>query len=171
MGVVARFYHRGAAAILDEQIVGVASEKEIDCAAAKDLITLFARDVGHGDNEIGPFATQRRGLLIQGGDRRKEPQVSRVRRADAVVISRAGEPDAHAVETHDGAVPEVRQRLPIRAAQVGGIKRELGFGHPLQEGCLAEIQFVVARYEDVGRDQIGQRHDMRAVIDARHQRG
>src|SRR5262249_36330251 len=59
VGVVARFYHRGAAAILDEQIVGMASEKEIDCAAAKDLVTLFASDVGNGDNEIGAFATQR----------------------------------------------------------------------------------------------------------------
>src|SRR5215813_7441820 len=68
VGVVARLYHGGAAAILDEQIVGVASEKEIDCAAAKDLVTLFASDVGHGDNEIGAFATQRRGLLIQGGN-------------------------------------------------------------------------------------------------------
>jgi hypothetical protein len=87
VGVVARFDHGVAAAILDEQIVGVASEKEIDCAAAKDLVTLFAGDVGNGDNEIGAFATQRRGLLIQGGDRRKESQVSRVRRADAVRTS------------------------------------------------------------------------------------
>src|SRR5262245_59243806 len=45
--VVARLYHGGAAAILDEQIVGVASEKEIDCAAAKDLVTLFAGDVSN----------------------------------------------------------------------------------------------------------------------------
>ena len=171
VGVVARFYHRGAAAILDEQIVGVASEKEIDCAAAKDLVTLFAGDMSHGDDEIGAFAAQRRGLFIQGGDRRQESEVSRVGRADAVVIGRAGEPDADAVDGHDGAILEVRQRLPFRAAQVGGIKRELGFGHPLQECGLAEIEFVIARYEDVGRDQIGQRHDVRAVIDARHQRG
>jgi hypothetical protein len=112
--------------------MGMASEKEIDCAAAKDLVTLFASDVSHGDNEIGAFATQRRGLFIQGGYRRKESQVSRVRRADAVVIGRAGEPDADAVDGHNGAILEVRQRLPIRAAQVGGIKRELGFGHPLR---------------------------------------
>ena len=59
VGVVARFHHGVAAAILDEQIMGVASEKTIDCAATKDLVTLFAGDVGHGDNEIGTFATQR----------------------------------------------------------------------------------------------------------------
>jgi len=41
VGVVAGFDHGGAAAILDEQIVSVASEKEIDCAAAKDLVALF----------------------------------------------------------------------------------------------------------------------------------
>ena len=78
-----------------------------------------------------------------------------------VVIGRAGEPDAHAVDGHDGAVLEVRQRLPIGAAQVGGIERELGLRHALQEDRLAEIEFVIARRENVGREQIGER-EMRA---------
>ena len=88
-----------------------------------------------------------------------------------VVVGRAGEPDAHAVERDDGAVLEVRQRLAVGAAQVGGIERELGLGHASQEDRLAEIELVVAGRENVGRDQIGERDDVLAAVDARHQRG
>src|SRR5262252_11202999 len=85
VGVVARLYHGGAAAILDEQIVGVASEKEIDCAAAKDLVTLFAGDVSNRDDEVGSFAAQRLSLVVQGGNSWEECQVPRIGCADTVV--------------------------------------------------------------------------------------
>ena len=43
--------------------------------------------------------------------------------------------------------------------------------HAVQEHVLAEIVFVVARHEEVGRDQVGERDDVLAAVDARHQRG
>ena len=72
---------------------------------------------------------------------------------------------------HDRAVLELRQRLAVGAAQVGGIERKLRLGHALEENRLAEIELVVAGREDVRRDQIGERDDVRAAVDARHQRG
>ena len=46
------------------------------------------------------------------------------KRAADCVVGRAGQPDAHAVERNDLAVLELRQRLAVRSAQVGGIERE-----------------------------------------------
>jgi hypothetical protein len=94
----------------------------------------------------------------------------RARYARRTVICRAGEPDAHPADRHDGAVLEVRQRRSIAAAQIGGIERKLGLAHALEEGGLSEIELVVARREDVRRDQIGQREDVRAAVEARHKR-
>ena len=40
-----------------------------------------------------------------------------------------------------------------------------------EEHRLAEIELVVAGHEDVRRDHVGERDDVRAAVDARHQRG
>ena len=97
------------------------------------------------------------------GDGRQEFQVLRARHARRVVVGRAGEADAHAAEVDDGAVLEARQRPPVGAAQVGGIERKLRLRHALEEHRLAEIELVVAGRENVGRDHVGQRDDMRAA--------
>ena len=98
-------------------------------------------------------------------------QVAGTRGARRAVEGGAGEPDAHAVERDDLAIAEARQRLAVRHAQVGGIERELRLLHPLEEYLLAEVELVVAWREDLGRDHVGERNDVLAAVEARHQRG
>ena len=170
MGVVARFHYGVAAVEFDEEIMIVAAVHEIDRAALENRIVLFAAGMDHRHDEIRPFTPQRLGCVLRGCDRGQECQVFGARRAGRFVIGRAGEPDAHAVDARDGAVLEVRQRLPIGAAQVGGVERELGLRHALEKGCLAEIEFVITRHENVGCEQIGKGENTGAPVEARHQR-
>ena len=151
--------------------MGVTGEHEIDRAGAENLVALLAGGMGHGHDEVGPIAAQRLRLFGHGRDRRQKPQVARIGRAGAVVEGRAGEADAHAVDGHDGTVLELRQRLPVGATQVGGIEREVRLRHALQEDRLAEIEFVVAGHENIRRDEIAERDDVGAAVDAGHQRG
>ena len=59
---------------------------------------------------------------------------------------------------------------PSASAQIGGVERKLRLRHALEKRGLAEIELVIARHENVRPDHVGQRHDVRAVIDPRHQR-
>ncbi len=170
MRVVARLDHGVAAVELDEEIVIVAAEHEIDRAGVEYRVVLLAAGMRHRDDEIRALAAQRLGLLPDGRDRRQELQVPRTGRARGPVIGRADEPDAYAADGDDRAILEARQRLPVRRPQVGGKERKLGLAHALQEVRLAEIELVVAGRENVGRDQVGQRDDVGAVVDGRHQR-
>ncbi len=149
----------------------MAGENEIDRIAAIDLVTLLARDMRDGDDEVGALGPQRLGLIDERRDRRQELEVAGIGRARAVLVGRAGEPDAHAADGHDRAVLEVGQRRAVRRAQVRGVARKPGLAHALEEDRLAEIVFVVAGREDVGPHHVGQRHDARALVDARHQGG
>ena len=149
----------------------MAGENEIDRIAAIDLVTLLARDMRDGDDEVGALGPQRLGLIDERRDRRQEFEVAGIGRARAVLVGRAGEPDAHAADGHDRAVLEVGQRRAVRRAQVRGVARKPGLAHALEEDRLAEIVFVVAGREDVGPHHVGQRHDAGALVEARHQRG
>ena len=171
MGVVARFRHGVAAVEFDEEIVIVTAEHEIDRACLENRVVLTAAGMDHRHDEISPFTSQRLGCILRGRDRRQEFQIFGARRARGVVVGRASQPDAHAVDGRDGAVLEVRQRSAIGAAQVGGVAREFGLCHALEEGRLAEIELVVARHEHVERDHVAERDDVGAAVDPRHQRG
>ena len=60
MRVVARFDHRRAAVVVDEEIVVVAGQDEIDrVRVAISSIVLPAVGMHDRDDEIGAFATQR----------------------------------------------------------------------------------------------------------------
>ena len=125
----------------------------------------------HRGDEIGALAAERLGLLGHRGDGRGKSQVLRARRAGGVVVGRAGQADAHAVEVEDRPVLEAGERRAIGTAQIGGEQRKPGFAHALEECRLAEIELMVAGYEDVGWYQIGQRDDVGAAVEPRHQRG
>ncbi len=66
---MARLHHRGPAIEIDEEIMGVAGQRQIDQFAIENLVTLLAGDVGDYDHEIGALAAQRFGLLLQRRDR------------------------------------------------------------------------------------------------------
>ena len=108
---------------------------------------------------------------MQRRHRRRELEIAGVGRARAVVVGGAGQTDAHAAHGHHRAVLEARQRGAVGIAQVGGVARKRRRAHALEKHRLAEIVFVVAGREDVGRDHVGQRHDAGALVEARHQGG
>ncbi len=149
----------------------MAGQHEIDRAGGDDAVALRAGDVRDPHHEIGTLAAQRLGLRLDGLDRRQKFQILRARSDRRLVVGRAGQPDAHAVDRHDRAILEIRQRLAVRAAQVGGVERKRRLRHALEKCRLAEIEFVVARHENVGVDHIGQFDDVGAAVDAGHQRG
>jgi hypothetical protein len=171
VGVEVRFDHRRAAVVVDEEVVGVAGEDQVGCAAEVDLVGLLAGRVRHDDDEIGTFSAQGLCLLLHGRYRRGKFKVAGIGGTHAVVEGRAGQTDAHVADGHDRAVLKARHRLAVVRAQIGAVTRESGLGHTLKENLLAEIVFVVARYEDVGRYEIGEGHDVGSLVDARHQRG
>src|SRR5262249_46955197 len=171
VGIVAGFHHGVAAVEFDEEIVIVAAEEEIDRAGGEDRAILLTAGVSDGDDEIRAVATQRLGRILYGRDRRQEFHVFRARDAWRVVIGGAGEPDADAIDRYDGGVRELRQRRSVAPAQVGGIERERGLSHTLEESRLAEIKLMIAGREDVGCDEIGHRENVRTAVEARRQRG
>ena len=146
-------------------------EDQVDGARREHLVVLLALGVRHRHDKVGALLAQELGLLPGGGDRRQELQVARARGARRAVEGGAGEPDAHAVERDDLAVAEARQRLAVGGAQVGGVEREFRLAHPLEEDLLAEIELVVAGRENVGADHVGERDDVLAAVEPRHQRG
>jgi hypothetical protein len=139
--------------------------------AGEEIGALRAVGVHDGDHEIGALAAQRLGLCLHGRDRRQEFQVFRTRHARRVVVRGSGQADAHAVEREDGALLDAGQRAAVGRAQVCGIDRKRRLHHAFEEHALAEVEFVIARREYVRREHVGQRHDMGALVDPRHQRG
>ena len=59
--------------------------------------------------------------------------------------------------------------LPSAVAQIGGEEREAGFAHALQEHILAEVEFMVAGREDIGRRQVGERDGVFSLVEAGEQ--
>ncbi len=62
-------------------------------------------------------------------------------------------------------------RRAVRLAHIGAEEGEVRLAHPLQIDVLAEIELVIAGHEDVRLDHVGQFDDVRALVEARHQRG
>ena len=146
-------------------------QQQIDGTGRLQFIVLPAVGMHDRDGEISALAGQRLGLLLHGCDRWRELQVLRRRGARHVVVARAGETYPDAVEGHDRSVLEARQRLPVHIAQIGRVELELSLRHALQEGSLAEVEFVIAGHEDIRRHQVAERDNMGAVVNPRHQRG
>ena len=88
-----------------------------------------------------------------------------------MLVGEAGEADAHAVEREQRAVLEAGQGGARRIAQVRAVERERRLAHAFEENRLAEIELVIARHEDVRRDHVGERHDVRAAVEPGHHRG
>ena len=74
-------------------------------------------------------------------------------------------------ERHDHPVADPLERLAVRTAQIGREDRKSRLAHALGEGRGAEIEFVVARNEDIRRRDVQEFDDMRAAVEPRHQRG
>ncbi len=149
----------------------MAGQHEVDRARGHDPVALGAGDVRDPYDEIGALAPQGLGLRLDGLDRWQELQVLGARCIRRLVVGRAGQPDSHAVDRDDRTILEIGQRLAVWAAQVGGIERKRRLRHALEKRRLAEIEFVVARHEDVGMDHVGQLDDVGATVDAGHQGG
>ena len=149
----------------------MAGQHEVDRAGGDDAVALRAGDVRDPHHEIGPLAAQRLGLRLDGFDRGQELQILRARSNRRLVVGRAGEPDAHAIDRDDRMILEIGQRLAVGTAQVGRVERKRRLRHALEKRRLAEIEFVVARHEYVGMDHVGQFDDVGAAVDAGHQGG
>ncbi len=57
------------------------------------------------------------------------------------------------------------ERLSVRPAQIGSEQGKLRLRHPLQENFLAEVVLMIAGRKHVRLDQIGQRDDMRTLVE------
>ena len=149
----------------------MSAQHQVDLAGGRELEVLLAVGVYHRHHEIGALAPQRVGLLAHGRDRRRKSQVAGREARARVVVGRAGDADAHAVEGENRAILEARHHAAVGLPQVCGEQPELRLRHALEEHRLAEVELVVAGREHVGRNHVGERDDVRAAVDARHQRG
>jgi hypothetical protein len=170
MRVVGRLDHQRAAVEIDEQVVGVSGQDQVCQVGPRQLERLRAVRVHHRDHEVGTVALQRLALRPHGCDRGLKCQVARVRHARRAVMRRPGQSDPQATERDDVAILEARNELAVRIGHVGGEQRKLHFRGALEECRLAEVEFVIARHEDVRLDHVGEIDDVRALVDARHQR-
>lgn len=170
MRVAGRLDHQRAAVELDEQVVVVAGQNHIGRMSLDQIGALLAVGVHHHDHEIDAVAPQRLGLRLDGGDGRQELHILGVRHARRAVVCASGQPDPHVAEADDIAVLDAGKRLFVRPKHVGGKHRELHLRHSPEENGLAEIEFMIARYENVRLECIGECNDMRALVDPRHQR-
>ena len=154
LGVVARLDDGIASVKLNEKVVVVSAEQKINGAGRKDRVVLLARRMHHSDDEVCTLAPQRLRLLADRCYGGKKLQILGIGRARSIVIGGSGQTDTDPVKRDDRAILELRQRLPLRTAQIGCKERKLCLAHPLQEDGLAEIEFVIARYKDIGSDHV-----------------
>ena len=138
---------------------------------AQQFLVAGAPDMHDRDHDIGALAPQGRRLAFDRRDRRREFQVAGIRQQHRLLFGGAGQTDADAADAGDRAVLEAGHRRAVGAAHVGAIERKICLCHALEEDVLAEVEFVIARHENVGRDHVGERDDVLATVDARHQGG
>jgi hypothetical protein len=122
-------------------------------------------------DEIGAGLAQRRGLRARVSIGGGKAQVFRRGHARRLLVGQTGQPDAHTAKVEQRAVLEVGDRRAGGIAQVRAIERKRRLRHAFQENRLAEIELVIARHENIRRDHVGERDDMRATVEPGHHRG
>ena len=69
------------------------------------------------------------------------------------------------------AVLEAGQRRAVGIAQIRAVERERRLAHALEKHRLAEVELVIAGHENIRRDHVGERDDVRAAVEPGHHRG
>jgi hypothetical protein len=169
--VVTRLDQRALAVVIDEQIMGVAGEQQLGGARILQRDAVAPIAMQDGADEIGSLAPQNLGLLLRGVEGRAEAQILRRRHARRLLVGKPGQPDTHAADLEHRAIPVAGHGRAAGVPEIRAVEREFRLRHAREEHRLAEIEFVIARHEDVRRDHVGERDDVRALIESRHHRG
>ena len=170
MRVVAGLHQCALVVEIDEQIMRVPGEQQLGGALILQLDRVAAIAMHHGADEVRALGAQRCCLLFRRVDCRGKAQIIGRGHARRLLVRQPREPDAHAVEIEDSAILKGRKRRAVRVAQVRRVKRKGRFAHALQKHGLAEIELMIARHQDVRRDHVGERNDVRAAVETGHHR-
>ena len=170
MRVVAGLDQRAFVVVAHQQVVRVPGEQKLGDALVLQLDRVAAIAMHDRADEVRAGGAQCRGLGPGDVDRGAKAQVLGRRHARRLLIREPGQPDAHAIEVEQCVILEVRNCRAGRIAQVRAVEREFRLRHALKKNRLAEIELVIAGHENIRRDHVGQRNDMRAAVEAGHHR-
>ena len=149
----------------------VARQQHIDQPRARDFKVSAEVRMRDGDNHVSARFAQSPRLLADRGHLVEKAKIAGRRHQRGCRQRHAEDANLDRTKIDQCAILVIRQDRPVRRPQIGG---ECGIFCQLRELeiiVLAEIEFMVARHEDIRRHDIQQLHRVLALIEAGHQRG